>query len=424
MKMEHLKRVVCKEELVNLTGDAISAIILNQFLYWSQRTRDADKFRKEELDRDPEANIPLMNGWIYKSADDLAEELMDLTSRHTLRRRIIELVEAGWIDERNNPKYGWDRTLQYRPNLLAIQRDLQALGYSLEGYPLIQEKMKRVPAAQNEPAIEQNAHMIEHSAQSKAQSAQAIPETTTEITSSEIQNHPDSRRERFAKAEAEAGVREQLWEEVEDEEEEGAERHAGSRTYDPCTDQPQYDGVRDQHNTLTARAKRQAEPMKPTTAFQREFLKAKGKKLFEPGQKSLVNGFARAVKRGRKLGHNVYAACLESLEGHGKYANVEDPNLVIPATWWTFRKVHIAERSREWSLSVAINALLMTSKIEQHCRKMIHAHNLDFEVEEGARETVRTFETPKAHDVPETTREFWTHEPSQDKEGTKRAGFE
>jgi hypothetical protein len=46
--MRKLKRVVIKEELVALTGDIIEAIILNQFLYWSERVEDFDKFIMEE----------------------------------------------------------------------------------------------------------------------------------------------------------------------------------------------------------------------------------------------------------------------------------------------------------------------------------------------------------------------------------------
>jgi len=43
MKMEALKRIVIKEELVVLTGDYRKAILLNQFLYWSERVKDFDK---------------------------------------------------------------------------------------------------------------------------------------------------------------------------------------------------------------------------------------------------------------------------------------------------------------------------------------------------------------------------------------------
>ena len=49
--MKPLKRVVIKEELVELTGDFRPALILNQFIYWSERMYDADKYIMEEKER-------------------------------------------------------------------------------------------------------------------------------------------------------------------------------------------------------------------------------------------------------------------------------------------------------------------------------------------------------------------------------------
>jgi hypothetical protein len=43
-----LKRAVIKEEYVALTGSVDKALILNQFVYWSERVRDFDLFVKEE----------------------------------------------------------------------------------------------------------------------------------------------------------------------------------------------------------------------------------------------------------------------------------------------------------------------------------------------------------------------------------------
>ena len=66
-----LKRVVIKEELVELTGDFTKAVILNQFIYWSERTRDFDSFIKEEKKRlsknKEESKIEKQHGWIYKN---------------------------------------------------------------------------------------------------------------------------------------------------------------------------------------------------------------------------------------------------------------------------------------------------------------------------------------------------------------------
>jgi len=138
--MEKLKRVVIKEELVVLTGDFKKAILLNQFIYWSERIKDFDKFIKEEKERyakeGKEKNLSKERGWMYKTAEELSNETMLNLSDKTIRAYIKSFVGEGWIDERQNPEHKWDRTKQYRVNIVKIQRDLFKLGYSLEGYPL------------------------------------------------------------------------------------------------------------------------------------------------------------------------------------------------------------------------------------------------------------------------------------------------
>lgn len=136
--LKKLKRVVIKQELVNLTGDFKAAIILNQFIYWLDKMRDFDRYIKEEKNRAErhqiDVNIDETSGWIYKTTEELNEELMMNLSNATMRKYIKQLVENGWLQERRNPKYKWDKTLQYRVNLFKIQIDLHQLGYALEGY--------------------------------------------------------------------------------------------------------------------------------------------------------------------------------------------------------------------------------------------------------------------------------------------------
>ena len=139
--MKKLKRVVIKEELVELTGDYRPAIILNQMLYWTERMFDTDNYIREEktraLNNDTEINIMESKGWIYKTSEDLNEELMVGMSTPTIRKYIKQLVEKGYLVQRKNPKYKWDKTIQYRVDLYKIQLDLGKLGYALEGYRLL-----------------------------------------------------------------------------------------------------------------------------------------------------------------------------------------------------------------------------------------------------------------------------------------------
>ena len=154
-----LKRVVIKEELVELTGDFRSAIILNQFIYWTERMRDTDKYIEEEIERaskeDIKIDIDKSYGWIYKTTDELNEEVMLGMSAATIRKYIKQLIDAGYLKERKNPKYKWDKTMQYRVDIYKVQLELAKLGYALEGYKLLPniqiedndsvEEMKKAP---------------------------------------------------------------------------------------------------------------------------------------------------------------------------------------------------------------------------------------------------------------------------------------
>lgn len=186
-----LKRSVIKEELVAITGNFVEAVILNQLIYWSERVSDFDKFIAQEktiAERHGEQiTIEQTHGWIYKSAEELSEETLLKISKQNMRLHIKKLIELGYIQERNNPKYKWDKTKQYRLNMVKIQKDLQNLGYCLEGYPLILNSDMEIPKTTH------RGNNLKHQANDlEPQSEQivtAIPEITTEITSEIINNN-------------------------------------------------------------------------------------------------------------------------------------------------------------------------------------------------------------------------------------------
>lgn len=200
--MEKLKRVVIKEELVVLTGDFKKAILLNQFIYWSERVRDFDKFISEEKERymkeGKKLNLNKERGWMYKKAEELSEETMLNLSDKTIRSYIKDFVKNGWIDERENPEHKWDRTKQYRVNIVKIQKDLFELGYSLEGYPLNIETLeleeKKNGEENKESKNRETNETLKTSSGKKGKMEQekkknrtgknerAIPEITTKIT--------------------------------------------------------------------------------------------------------------------------------------------------------------------------------------------------------------------------------------------------
>ena len=124
-----------------MTGVFRPALILNQFIYWIEKMYDTDKYILEEKERalkhDMEVSIDESKGWVYKTAEELNEELMIGMSVPTIRKYIKQLVEKGYLIQRRNPKYKWDKTMQYRVDLYKVQLDLGKMGYVLEGFKLL-----------------------------------------------------------------------------------------------------------------------------------------------------------------------------------------------------------------------------------------------------------------------------------------------
>ncbi|MHB1681928.1 MAG: DnaD domain protein [Bacilli bacterium] len=185
-------RVVVKEELVLLTGDLFKAIILNQFIYWSQRVRDFDRFLGEENARMKQggqsANVSLMNGWIYKSAEELNQETFLGVSPQTIGRHVQTLIDRGYLLWRHNPDHGWDRTKQYRVDYVVVQKDLLKLGCALDGFALMESaysKMEDASSTMNYASskTEDGCSILEDRT---VKSGRAIPESTTEITALDI----------------------------------------------------------------------------------------------------------------------------------------------------------------------------------------------------------------------------------------------
>ena len=173
-----IKKAVIREDLLSITNDYRKAIILNQFIYWSERVSDADKFIQKENEiakSNGEEEKELFYGWIYKTAEELADEVMLGLSASQIRRYISDLVDMGYISKRNNPKYKWDRTLQYRVNLVNIAKDLKKNGYPLSDY--------RIEIPENEKSNAHECAINNEPMKNQTQvSEEAIPENTTENT--------------------------------------------------------------------------------------------------------------------------------------------------------------------------------------------------------------------------------------------------
>lgn len=174
MSENKIKKAVIREDLLSITKDYRKAILLNQFIYWSERVSDADKFIEKENEiakNNGEVERELFYGWIYKTAEELADEVMLGLSASQIRRYINDLVELGYLSKRNNPKYKWDRTLQYRVNLVNIAKDLKKNGFPLSDY--------KIDIPDDENTITHPCVINDEPEENQSQSGEcAIPENT------------------------------------------------------------------------------------------------------------------------------------------------------------------------------------------------------------------------------------------------------
>ncbi|WP_068505921.1 hypothetical protein [Paenibacillus kribbensis] len=138
-----LKRCTIKEEFVSLVGDAVSAAILNQMIFWQEIVNKSDQELQNEIeayekigDQRKVAKLQgqLKNGWFWKSAREMSDEIM-FSTRQTVDRKMRSLVDNKFMESRPNPDPRHS-TNYYRVNLSYIQDKLGKLGFSLEGYAL------------------------------------------------------------------------------------------------------------------------------------------------------------------------------------------------------------------------------------------------------------------------------------------------
>jgi DNA-binding transcriptional ArsR family regulator len=199
MTTENLKIAVLREEFSMLTGHYIQALALNQFVYWENRTKDAKLYREEEKQRfnsENESNEELPQyGWIYKTAEELAKEILLDVHPTTVRRHLKVLEEKGYLFKRTNSRYKWDKTYQYRVNLVKVVKDLERLGYPIKGYEWLTagQDNKKPPSDKDNSSNKENAGSRMHDDVSKVFDASAITKTTTEI----ISNQKDEEASRF-----------------------------------------------------------------------------------------------------------------------------------------------------------------------------------------------------------------------------------
>lgn len=128
------RRVIIREEWVDLTNDSLIAALLSQMVQECQKLADFELYLEEEGFNSPTCLSSPQHGWFHKSSQDLIEEAMLRVTLSTLRRYMSFLKSRGWIQTRRNPENKLDSKVQYRVNLRKLCTDLQKKGHCFPGF--------------------------------------------------------------------------------------------------------------------------------------------------------------------------------------------------------------------------------------------------------------------------------------------------
>ena len=93
------RHIELNEDVLNVTGDFKSAVLLSKFLEWDKEARKATGF----------------DGWLHKTAEEISRETMMNMKVQTVRKYMLKLQKLGLIESRQSSTL-LDRTYDYRVN--------------------------------------------------------------------------------------------------------------------------------------------------------------------------------------------------------------------------------------------------------------------------------------------------------------------
>ncbi|RSL29165.1 hypothetical protein D7Z54_32690 [Salibacterium salarium] len=145
MAKEQEKRFIkIKEEYVAITGGFNEAAVLEQMIQWYRATIKKDSENRQLAEKmmklgTTEAAEKILNqirdGWFYKSATDLSNDMMGFKKSRAVKDILNNLVDQGFLlADSNRNKAKFDKTTHYKVNMDRVQYECQKLGFSVDGY--------------------------------------------------------------------------------------------------------------------------------------------------------------------------------------------------------------------------------------------------------------------------------------------------
>lgn len=141
--------VILRSEYLSITNNHCAAKLLSIFEYWSNKLLE----KASKLNQDARE-------WIYKSYDDLYQELMGEHGVHSIRKAIRLLIDLGYLSQRHNPWHKHDRKYQYHLEIDNIQESLDSLYSETSDNEQMQESEENEPSVNDDSSIAQNGAMI------------------------------------------------------------------------------------------------------------------------------------------------------------------------------------------------------------------------------------------------------------------------
>jgi len=119
--------VILHQDYLDICDNNTPAAILLKILeYWTDvKFASQKQVEVENKIRGKESLSPIdYDLWIYKTHQEFMEDSLGLLKEYQVRDGLKVLLDKRYISKRNNPKYQWDRTLQYRVNISIVQNAL------------------------------------------------------------------------------------------------------------------------------------------------------------------------------------------------------------------------------------------------------------------------------------------------------------
>lgn len=135
-----MKQCILREDFLKLTDSYISAMILENLVSYTKSSFKLKTLIEEELGSIDNNIHSFLEGWFTKSYEQLSSDSLLNVDKKTIANNVKLLITLGYITEREHPNERWNKAKQYRVNVSKLQKDLNNIGFCLEGFPITVEK--------------------------------------------------------------------------------------------------------------------------------------------------------------------------------------------------------------------------------------------------------------------------------------------